>query len=134
MTFFFFFGITTDEGYSVNAYSSLHTKEDASVVQSVESDIHPHSTSAALGGNIYYSKTITLIWTENGEKKTCLIDVKPYCDMELSTNFSISEKNGSKPGPRPLEQIDSTTYKTTLVKGRESYAQIVLMDSRIDFK
>ena len=98
-------------------------------VQSVESDIHPHSTSAALGGNIYYSKTITLIWTENGEKKTCLIDVKPYCDMELSTNFSISEKNGSKPGPRPLEQIDSTTYKTTLVKGRESYAQIVLMDS-----
>lgn len=49
--------------------------------------------------------------------------------MELSTNFSISEKNGSKPGPRPLEQIDSTTYKTTLVKGRESYAQIVLMDS-----
>lgn len=129
MTFLTGDGITTDEGYSVNAYSSLHTKEDASVVQSVESDIHPHSTSAALGGNIYYSKTITLIWTENGEKKTCLIDVKPYCDMELSTNFSISEKNGSKPGPRPLEQIDSTTYKTTLVKVRESYAQIVLMDS-----
>ena len=129
MTFLTGDGITTDEGYSVNAYSSLHTKEDASVVQSVESDIHPHSTPAALGGNIYYSKTITLIWTENGEKKTCLIDVKPYCDMELSTNFSISEKNGSKPGPRPLEQIDSTTYKTTLVKGRESYAQIVLMDS-----
>ncbi len=129
MTFLTGDGITTDEGYSVNAYSSLHTKEDASVVQSVESDIHPHSTPAALGGNIYYSKTITLIWTENGEKKTCLIDVKPYCDMELSTNFSISEKNGSKPGPRPLEQIDSTTYKTNLVKGRESYAQIVLMDS-----
>lgn len=128
MTFLTGDGITTDEGYSVNAYSSLHTKEDASVVQSVESDIHPHSTPAALGGNIYYSKTITLIWTENGEKKTCLIDVKPYCDMELSTNFSISEKNGSKPGPRPLEQINSTTYKTTLVKGRESYAQIVLMD------
>lgn len=62
-------------------------------------------------------------------EKTCLIDVKPYCDMELSTNFNISEKNGSKPGPRPLEQIDSTTYKTNLVKGRESYAQIVLMDS-----
>ena len=129
MTFLTGDGITTDEGYSVNAYSSLHTKEDASVVQSVESDIHPHSTPAALGGNIYYSKTITLIWTENGEKKTCLIDVKPYCDMELSTNFNISEKNGSKPGPRPLEQIDSTTYKTNLVKGRESYAQIVLMDS-----
>ena len=129
MTFLTGDGITTDEGYSVNAYSSLHTKEDASVVQSVESDIHPHSTPAALGGNIYYSKTITLIWTENGEKKTCLIDVKPYCDMELSTNFNISEKNGSKPSPRPLEQIDSTTYKTNLVKGRESYAQIVLMDS-----
>ena len=128
MTFLTGDGITTDEGYSVNAYSSLHTKEDGSVVQSVESDIHPHSTPAALGGNIYYSKTITLIWTENGEKKTCLIDVKPYCDMELSTNFSISEKNGSKLGSRPLEQIDSTTYKTTLVKGRESNAQIVLMD------
>lgn len=128
MTFLTGDGITTDEGYSVNAYSSLHTKEDASVVQSVESDIHPHSTSAALGGNIYYSKTITLIWTENGEKKTCLIDVKPYCDMELSTNFSISEKNGRKLGPRPLEQIDSTTYETNLVQGRESYAQIVLMD------
>ena len=129
MTFLTGDGITTDEGYSVNAYSSLHTKEDASVVQSVESDIHPHSTPAALGGNIYYSKTITLIWTENGEKKTCLIDVKPYCDMELSTNFSISEKNGRKLGPRPLEQKDSTTYKTNLVQGRESYAQIVLMDS-----
>ena len=129
MTFLTGDGITTDEGYSVNAYSSLHTKEDASVVQSVESDIHPHSTPAALGGNIYYSKTITLIWTENGDKKPCLNDVKPYCDMELSTNFNISEKNGSKPGPRPLEQIDSTTYKTNLVKGRESYAQIVLMDS-----
>ncbi len=128
MTFLTGDGITTDEGYSVNAYSSLHTKEDASVVQSVESDIHPHSTPAALGGNIYYSKTITLIWTENGEKKTCLIDVKPYCDMELSTNFSISEKNGRKLGPRPLEQIDSTTYETNLVQGRESYAQIVLMD------
>lgn len=129
MTFLTGDGISTDEGYSVNAYSSLYTKEDASVVQSVESDIHPHSTPPALGGNIYYSKTITLIWTENGEEKTCLIDVKPYCDMELSTNFSISEKNGGKPGPRPLEQVDSTTYKTNLVKDRESNAQIVLMDS-----
>ena len=129
MTFLTGDGISTDEGYSVNAYSSLYTKEDASVVQSVESDIHPHSTPPALGGNIYYSKTITLIWTENGEEKTCLIDVKPYCDMELSTNFSISEKNGGKLGSRPLEQVDSTTYKTSLVKDRESNAQIVLMDS-----
>lgn len=132
MTFLTGDGITTDEGYSVNAYSSLYTKEDASVVQSVESDIHPHSTKADLGGNIYYSKTIMLIWTENGEEKTCLIDVKPYCDMELFTNFSIYEINGGKQGPRPLEQVDSTTYKTSLVKDRESNANIPLATDTTD--
>lgn len=132
MTFLTGDGITTDEGYSVNAYSSLYTKEDASVVQSVESDIHPHSTKADLGGNIYYSKTIMLIWTENGEEKTCLIDVKPYCDMELFTNFSIYEINGGKQGSRPLEQVDSTTYKTSLVKDRESNANIPLAADTTD--